>query len=215
LEEWTKVLSILFDLAKRKPWLREECGWIIFCCIQDICAQRVDTKYAEMALEYLCRNGLARTPEGVAIWVTAKDLFPTISFPHGVWQHDNPLHFREKGSLSRIMREISKAEDDPSDDKSYAKNSGVWNPKLHFAWDSVLLRLYAQLPGQGTTADKSSNPTQAGFLDIWTEVVDSEFVPSKLQNEHLMFAIGRWIVCSCLIGRTKILGIPCFHEGHH
>jgi DNA polymerase phi len=103
-----------------------------------------------------------------------------MSFPHGVWQHDNPLHVREKGALSRIMREISKAEDDSGNDKGYAENSGVWNPKLHFAWDSILVRLYTQSPSQAKTADKSSNPTQAGFLNIWTEVVDSEFCPFQI-----------------------------------
>lgn len=175
-EDWIKILTTLFDLAKKKPWLREECGWIIFCSLRDIQTHKFDVKYAEAALDSLCQNGLAKTPEGVAIWTAAKDLFPTMKFPEGVWQHGGPLHVREKATLAKIMKETSESQPEPGKENGKAQSSGVWNPKLHFAWDSVLQKLYAQSPEKnGSSKDKDSKATQASFTDIWTEVVDSKF----------------------------------------
>ncbi|OJD12938.1 hypothetical protein AJ78_06544 [Emergomyces pasteurianus Ep9510] len=184
-EEWAKILTILFELAKKKPWLREECGWIIFCSLRDIHNHKFDIKYAEAALDSLCQNGLSRTPEGVAIWTTAKDLFPTMKFPEGEWQHGSPLHIREKATLAKIMKETSESQSVPGKENSKPQNSGVWNPKLHFAWDIVLQKLYAQPPEQnGLAKDKHSKPTQASFTDIWTEVVDNGLFAAASSEER-------------------------------
>ncbi|OAX77949.1 hypothetical protein ACJ72_07746 [Emergomyces africanus] len=184
-EEWTKILTTLFELAKKKPWLREECGWIIFCSLRDIQNHKFDIKYAEAALDSLCENGLTKSPEGVAIWITAKDLFPTMKFPEGEWQHGSPLHVREKATLAKIMKETSESQSEPGKENSKAQNSGVWNPKLHFAWDIVLQKLYAQSPAQnGSSKDKHLKPTQASFTDIWTEVVDNGLFAAASSEER-------------------------------
>ncbi|KKZ67854.1 DNA polymerase phi subunit [[Emmonsia] crescens] len=184
-EDWTKILTTLFDLAKKKPWLREECGWIIFCSLRDIQTHKFDVKYAEAALDSLCQNGLAKTPEGVAIWTAAKDLFPTMKFPEGVWQHGGPLHVREKATLAKIMKETSESQPEPGKENGKAQSSGVWNPKLHFAWDSVLQKLYAQSPEKnGSSKDKDSKATQASFTDIWTEVVDNGLFAAASSEER-------------------------------
>ncbi|PGH31412.1 DNA polymerase phi subunit [[Emmonsia] crescens] len=184
-EDWIKILTTLFDLAKKKPWLREECGWIIFCSLRDIQTHKFDVKYAEAALDSLCQNGLAKTPEGVAIWTAAKDLFPTMKFPEGVWQHGGPLHVREKATLAKIMKETSESQPEPGKENGKAQSSGVWNPKLHFAWDSVLQKLYAQSPEKnGSSKDKDSKATQASFTDIWTEVVDNGLFAAASSEER-------------------------------
>ncbi|ODH48524.1 hypothetical protein GX48_05393 [Paracoccidioides brasiliensis] len=184
-EEWSKILSMLFDLAKKKPWLREECGWIIFCSLRDIQTHKFDVKYVEAALDSLCQNGLAKSPEGVAIWTVAKDLFPAMKFPEGVWKHGSPLDVREKATLAKIMKETSESEPEPGKENGVAKNSGVWNPKLHFTWDVVLQKLYAQLPElNGSLNDKNSKDTQASFMDFWTEVIDNGLFAAASSEER-------------------------------
>ncbi|KAI5283976.1 DNA-directed DNA polymerase, partial [Ascosphaera aggregata] len=170
-EEWTKICSNLLELSKKKPWLREECGWVLYCAIRDIAAKKLDEKYAQSAIDLLTENGLAKTPEGVAIWLLAKNLLPSLSFPQNVWQHGSPLDRRERGRLATIMKETSVSDEKKETGQSETQvQTGSWNPKLHFAWDAVLVRLYQQPPeGDGTKKSKSG---QAGFTDFWVEVVD-------------------------------------------
>ncbi|KEY78399.1 DNA polymerase V [Aspergillus fumigatus] len=158
--EWTKLLDLVFDLAKKKPWIREECGWIIYRCVFDLASQKAGAKYVEIALERLCANDLARTPEGVSIWLAAKEAYPKAEFPGKVWKHDDPLDSRERTQLAK---------------GNNPKSSGVWSSKLHFAWDAVIRQL-ADLP-----AKQSSRLT---FAEFWTEVVDNGLFASSSSEER-------------------------------
>ncbi|KAL4911089.1 hypothetical protein BDW74DRAFT_164726 [Aspergillus multicolor] len=169
--EWTKVLELVFDLAKKKPWLREECGWILYRSIHDLASQKADGKLVEVALQALCSNDLARTPEGVAIWLAVKDLFSGINFPSKVWKHDDPLDSKERSQLVKAMKESSS---ESEEGEKGAKSSGVWNSKLHFAWDAALLSL------NGTKESKS----RLSFVDFWTEVVDNGLFASASSEER-------------------------------
>ena len=163
--EWTKLLDLVFGLANKKPWIREECGWIVYRCVYELSTQKADAKFVESALERLCSNDLARTPEGVSIWLAAKDLFPQVNFPSKVWKHDDPLDAKERSKLAKVMKESSAV--DPEEEKQgKPKSSGVWNSKLHFAWDAVLARLAAPTKSKGS---------RLGFAVFWVEVVDSEY----------------------------------------
>jgi DNA polymerase phi len=147
-------------MSKKKPWLKEECGYAVFCTMSDIGSRKADAKYAEEILSCLCSHNLIHTPEGVAIWLAAMDLPMQIKFP-GVWQHNSPLHIREKAALGKIMKESS----EPQADAANHKNSGVWNPKLHFAWAVILPRWYKEGPST--------------FADFFVEVVDSKYRVSQ------------------------------------
>ena len=166
--EWTKLLDLVFDLAKKKPWIREECGWIVYRCVYELSAQNADAKFVESALERLCTNDLARTPEGVSIWLAAKELFPKVQLPSKVWKHDDPLDAKERNQLAKVMKESSVSEAEGENKGSKAKASGVWNSKLHFAWDAVLSRL-----SETSAKESKSKTSRLSFIDFWTEVVDS------------------------------------------
>lgn len=180
--EWTRLLDCVFELAKKKPWLREECGWIVYRCVLDLAASRksegkkeqVNVALVEVALERLCAHDLARTPEGVAVWLAAKEAFPSAKFPAKVWKHEDPLDAKERVSLGKVMKDSSdsSASSSASEDGDGQKkgSSGVWNSKLHFAWDVVLGRL-AQVP----KAKAKGESSRLGFAEFWTEVVDSMF----------------------------------------
>lgn len=171
---------MVFDLAKKKPWIREECGWVIYRCVYDLSSQKADSKFVEAALERLSSNDLARTPEGVAIWLAAKDLFPNASFPGKAWKHDDPLDAKERNQLAKVMKESSVAEPENETQGNNNKSSGVWNSKLHFAWDAVLSRV-SDMPTKESNKSKKS-PSRLNFVDFWTEVVDSKY--SGLGNKQ-------------------------------
>ncbi|KAL3460236.1 DNA polymerase phi-domain-containing protein [Aspergillus heterothallicus] len=172
IAEWTKVLELVFDLAKKKPWIREECGWIIYRSIYDLSAQKADSKLVEIALQSLCSNDLARTPEGVAIWVAARDRFSGVNFPSKVWKHDDPLDSKERNQLAKVMKES-----EPAGDSEGPKVSGVWNSKLHFSWDAVVNSL-------NLTPEKSSKSTRLGFADFWLEVIDNGLFAAASSEER-------------------------------
>ena len=197
-ENWTKLLSLIFELANNKPWLRKECGYIVYCSISDISMRKADAKYVEEILSCLCKHNLAKTPEGVAIWLAAMDSPTSVKFPPNVWQHGSPIHVREKAKLAKIMRESS-------DSQTPAENShkpAVWNPQLHFAWEAILPRLYAQEPSI--------------FADIWTEVVDSKFgitTTTLVMSLYLTRECCRWPIFSRIFRRAQVLGLPTLHQG--
>ncbi|OJJ77594.1 hypothetical protein ASPBRDRAFT_113074 [Aspergillus brasiliensis CBS 101740] len=178
--EWTKLLNLVLDLAKKKPWIREECGWIIYRCVYELAAQKADVKFLDSALEQLYSNELARTPEGVAIWLAAKDLFPNAKFPSKVWKHDDPLDAKERNQLAKVMKESSSA-DSEGESGTKAKSSGVWNSKLHFAWDTVISRL-ADAPTKESKSKGSSS--RISFADFWTEVVDNGLFAASSSEER-------------------------------
>lgn len=140
---------------------------MLYRCVYDLSARKMDTKYLEAAIERLCSYDLARSPEGIAVWLAAKDMFPKASFPEKIWKHDDPLDAKERTSLSKIMKESSAEE---ADGQKSSKSSGVWNSKLHFAWDAVLSRT-----SDGSSKSKSSKSARLSFTDFWTEVVDSKW----------------------------------------
>ncbi|GKZ37240.1 DNA-directed DNA polymerase [Aspergillus brasiliensis] len=178
--EWIKLLDLVLDLAKKKPWIREECGWIIYRCVYELAAQKADVKFLDSALEQLHSNELARTPEGVAIWLAAKDLFPNAKFPSKVWKHDDPLDAKERNQLAKVMKESSSA-DSEGESGNKAKSSGVWNSKLHFAWDTVIRRL-ADAPTKESKSKGSSS--RISFADFWTEVVDNGLFAASSSEER-------------------------------
>ena len=126
----------------------------------------------DAALNSLSSHDLVRSPEGVAIWLAAKDLFPTASFPSKAWKHDDPLDTKERNSLAKIMKESSSEESQGGGQNS--KSSGVWNSKLHFAWDAVLTRT-----SDSSKDGSKSKSSRLSFPDFWTEVVDSRCSPPR------------------------------------
>ena len=172
---WPKVLDLILELARKKPWLREECGWVIYRCVCDLSARQMDAKFVEAAVERICFHDLARSPEGVAVWLAVKDLFPSAQLPTKIWKHEDPLDPKERSSLSKIMKESSAEQNDGDGENKGSKSSGVWNSKLHFAWDAVMSRTSDGAKESDSKSKSKSKSSRLTFVDFWTEVVDSKF----------------------------------------
>ena len=160
-ERWFVILEKLFELSKRKPWLREECGAVIVKAIA-----QMNQSQAEKTFDKLFESGLAISPEGVGIWVTAKTRFPSMKFPTKPWgTTGNPLDRLQ--SLAKALKE-SATNSQGSSNVHEAKQTGNWNPQLHFVWDIVL--------GQFSQAlkQKDKKGIKSNFENFWKISVDGE-----------------------------------------
>lgn len=153
-QRWNTVLGKLLELAKKKPWIREQCGWAIMKALP-----QTSQAQAEYTLTELHDAGLALSPEGVGIWLAARSRFPDMKFPNKPWgQSGNPLEHLK--SLAKALKESSS-----KDETQQAKQTGNWNAKLHFVWEVVLAE-YA-----GAAKIKTHN-IKSDFENFWKVAVD-------------------------------------------
>jgi DNA polymerase phi len=160
---WKSILEKLLELAKKKPWIREECGWVVVEALAQL-----DESQTIYTLEQLVEAGLALTPEGVGIWLMAKNKFPDAKLPAKPWgKSSNPLDNLQ--SLSKALKESSSS--DESSAKAQSVKSGSWNPQLHFVWNLVLSH-YAE--GKAGSSD---------FEHFWKVAVDGKNMFNPISSE--------------------------------
>ena len=163
---WVRVVGKLCATAVKKPWLRQECGWLLF---QSIGVLRNDDSAGELCrllVDQMVANSVIRTPEGVAIWLEIQAKVPQTSLPKKIWHHREPLHDKELNALAEIMKN-AKVEQNESVDISASQGSGMWQSKLHFAWERLLSSLFEEKQAAGS---------RASFEKFWQKVVDGKFV---------------------------------------
>ena len=170
LEAWADILDILCDLAKRKAWLREECGFILFNSIQILKSK--DSKYAQLMVDKLLTNGYAKTSQGAAIWIGVQATFPYIEFPRGVWHHEDPLSRKETSKLAKILVETPGTNSPQDVPEPEATSKGTWTTKLPFAWDVVLTELLDVQPDRQQKNAKPAKRTK--FAEFWKDGIDSK-----------------------------------------
>ncbi len=159
---WNEILSKLLKLSKKKPWIREECGWVIVEALS-----QMDQKQAEQTLNELYEAGLALSSEGVGIWLTARNRFPNMKFPTKPWgQSGNPLEHLK--SLAKALKESS-SNDDGASKTQQAKQTGTWNPQLHFVWNIVLSEYAAALKSK-------KDGIKSEFDNFWKITVDGQLL---------------------------------------
>lgn len=175
--EWNTVIGVIIQLGDRKPWLREECGWVLYRALHDLSTQKADIKYIESVIEIICSTDFVKSPEGVAMWLLVQDSFPGAKMPQDVWKYNNdPLDRRDRRTIARIMKQVSEAEEQSA-------SSGVWNSRLHFAWDAVLTRLEdtKSADEKQDKRHKKAKESRITFEEFWTEVVDGAlFFPVQI-----------------------------------
>ena len=172
LDLWSQIVDLIVELAKRKSWLREECGWVLYQAIQGSRAGDLSSEYVQTVVDKINENGLMETPEGVAIWIATLENHSAVKFPSGLWKHKNPLHRKEKARLAKIMREAPLANHDECGQGSKTSQKGMWSSKLHFAWQVILHQLLKN-PSDGKSMKRSKD--ELNFRDFWDECVDRKF----------------------------------------
>ncbi|KAL8952334.1 MAG: hypothetical protein Q9222_001745 [Ikaeria aurantiellina] len=175
---WPKVLDIIFDAARKKSWLREECGYILYGSVQTLRAEKHDLDFVQTLINKLCTNDLARTAEGVAIWLKIRASFPKVTLPSGQWRNENPLHHQEKSRLAKVLKESSRDGTNKTDQEFSGK--GSWTPKIHFAWHVIFTEL---------TREKSANIQEqkakgVKFEEFWQVAVDEHLFAMTSSEER-------------------------------
>lgn len=177
IESWSQILEMIMGLARKKSGLREECGWILCEAVQDLGSKGRNNKYAQLIIDKLHESSLAKTPEGVAIWLRVQSEIPDVILPAGIWHNEDPLDRKEKTRIAKILKEASTSDLDQAVPSSKASQKGNWTSKLHFAWDVVLSQL---LTAEHTRYSRSTK--RQNFESFWSECVDSEYAQLLLQN---------------------------------
>lgn len=160
LPRYAEVLTLLFELSKKKPWLRESCAWTICSSVQSWPAG-VAVEAAGLTYSALVESGLARSSEGVAVWLTLQAGYPGVAPPRDVWVKESPLNSANLGSLGKVLKEAGEGE---------AQQKGSWNPKLHFVWDFIM-GVYFDEEGRWAELRKGG---VAEWKEVWRVVVDGE-----------------------------------------
>lgn len=171
---WSQMVNLLTDLAKRKPWLREECGWVLYQAIHMLGKSNCDPVFAQLIINSISDNGLAMAPEGIAIWIAAMTKTPMVKFPKGLWKRGNPLHRKETARLGMVMKEASTLILNESKTDSKGSQKGHWTSKPHFAWEVIIDRILSHQLLDGKTSTTPSKEIE--LFDFWEECVDSEYV---------------------------------------
>ncbi|KAI5466038.1 DNA polymerase phi-domain-containing protein [Mariannaea sp. PMI_226] len=146
---WSSVLELLLKMANKKVWLRSQCGWVIVQAIE-----HMSKKEAKSTLEKLADARLAKTPEGVAIWLVAITRFP--DFKIKPWE--NLLSSKSFGDLAAVLRESFSQDQGNQGQKN---KQASWTAQLHFVWDVI----------QGHYIREASSGV-GNFEQFWSRVVD-------------------------------------------
>ena len=191
-ESWKHLLNVLCEISQKKPWLRQECGWMLY----HFCSTTIDTSlqsFVEDVVDVLSVQKLIRTPEGLAIWLAAKQSFPHAKLSKHVWKHSHPLAAKDLKSVADIMKD---AKSQPSQDEFEAQGAASWSANLHFAWDVVLRLLYLSDQQRATkeighTGEKAGK-SLASFHEFWLSVVDEGLFAKDASTERKQWGMSVW-----------------------
>ncbi|KAL6855835.1 DNA polymerase phi domain-containing protein [Trichoderma novae-zelandiae] len=149
---WNTILEELLKLSNKKVWLKSQCGWVLVQALQ-----QMDKAQAKATLERLSKAGVAKTAEGVAVWMVALSRFPDLNVKP--WQH--PLSRKTLGDLAAILKESFNENSKDSSSNSRNNQQATWSAQLHFVWD-LILNHYLEA-GDSKVED---------FAQFWGRVVD-------------------------------------------
>ena len=122
-----------------------------------------------MIIDKLYEHRLCKTPEGLAVWITAQSQMHLVRFPSGVWHRDNPLDRRETATIAKILREGTSADAIDNEVVTPATSISRWSNKVHFVWDLVCSCLLRTL----NSAEQSRSGNSIKFIEFWEACVDS------------------------------------------
>lgn len=157
---WDTVLTLLLSLGSKKIWLRSQCGWMVVQAIG-----QMSQKEADSTLNKVADAGLAKTPEGVAIWLVALDRYPDLKVKP--WR--DPLSKKSLGDLTAVLKESVRESGSDQNENSRNNKQAGWTAQLHFVWD-IILSYYVKKGDSGAE----------DFDQFWLRVVDGKCIQIHL-----------------------------------
>lgn len=169
-QSWQDLMQLICNLALKKQWLRQECGWLFFTSIGYLRSSNLESEFAIAVIDSLKANNLIRTAEGVALWLEVRNCYPDAVLPKNVWKHRDPLCRDEAASLAAVMKDARAKQQQDLNESTAPQGAGTWSQQLHFSWDVLLRELY--LPAFGDAKTSSKRMT---FAKFWADVVESQY----------------------------------------
>lgn len=140
--------------------------------IMDLQAAETSPIYVQSLIQCLCTHNLARSPEGIATWITVTKEFPKAKLPKDIWHHRNPFSKKDFSAVVNIMK-LDHDPDAVHDSEGLVTDrTGAKQLTPNGAWDIVLEHL-ADLckPEYPSKADRAN--ADSLYARFWTEAVDS------------------------------------------
>lgn len=173
---WDRVLRCLLHLGNKKVWLRPQACFVVVQAIRrghlpDQTAVTTTLKTIATAdADDDLPAGLAKTPEGLGIWLAALERFPDMELPAPWTSPLAPGTYRE---LVAVLRSSSGSGDGDEAKTKTAKQPAVKqgnaSAQLHFVWDLLLQEMLRQEPRK--------------FDTFWVAIVDQVYFP-KGASDH-------------------------------
>ncbi|ETN46571.1 uncharacterized protein HMPREF1541_00756 [Cyphellophora europaea CBS 101466] len=191
--QWKRLLELVCQVAMKKPWLRQECGYVL-CQLTDDDSEHL-IPFVEEIINTLNAHKLIRTPEGVAVWLMAKRSYPKAKLSKHVWKHSHPLAKRDVQGLAEVMKN---ARSQQPDAEFGAQGSTSWNSSLHFAWKVVLNHFYEQFEEQRkySLEHKDDEETELpgsrdliGLKEFWETVVEGGLFGANSSTERKLWGV--------------------------
>ncbi|KAF2088415.1 hypothetical protein K490DRAFT_39843 [Saccharata proteae CBS 121410] len=165
------VLEQIYTAAREKPWIREECGLILCDAVKTVARESQESLFVQQILDGLVSGGLAKTPEGIAIWLTVRAVLPDMELPDGIWHKKDPLCSKERQTLANVMKEnYASVSSEPKEPGKKVKG-GSSQTTLNFAWDVVM----------ATVVQKEDAVL---LLKFWTDIVDNNLFAASASPEQ-------------------------------
>ena len=178
LESWTKLLDLVYGLARDVPWLREECGLILVQAVESLSDDSKSEPCLRTLGERLVSFKMANTPEGIAIWLALRSKNAAV-LPGNVWQNDDPLSMKNRAQLSKILKGDIQS---PSDNKDAdLVKTGAANPNPPFAWNVIISKMLAM---DSNTEEAHSDARKSQFGQLWLSAVDAHLFGLSSSHER-------------------------------
>lgn len=206
--ELRTVMCEILDLGREKSWLREPGMWTVVAAARKFGWEK---NYVGMVWKMVVERGLAKTSEGVGVWLCFDELCPREVEDGKVWGEGRwgPLVGRNLPLLARVLKESGAAGGGERDSgggkqgkgKKGGKGSGVggkgvWNPKLHWVWDEITRIYLAQdsatpettgekkMVGKEEKISTTVTDAIAPFSQFWLIVVDESLFSASSSEER-------------------------------
>ncbi|KAF2195428.1 hypothetical protein K469DRAFT_681743 [Zopfia rhizophila CBS 207.26] len=199
LECWNKVLDYIYGMARDIPWLREECGLILYEAVKSLDSKPAFATCAQEMVKRLSSFQLVNTPEGVAIWLAVRANFPSSVLPEHIWHKKDPLSKKDRIRLAKILKEDFQTTSENGSILSVKSASA--NPNPIFVWNIVLSEVLQRDQKQGS--DQAGSKT-GHFAQFWMDAVDSNlFSPSSSHERKAWgFKLFARLIKEC---RTEVI----------
>ena len=163
--QWDRLIRSIFALAAEKPWLRRECGGMLYEYLTSSSGARLEASRVQSIVDSVSYNNNWRNPEGVGLWITIQEHFTDVRLPKGIWHHSNPLSSKERQVLLKVLLENSTGDD------SNSKTAGSRQSSPSFVWSVVLAQLYRR-------------DERKPFVNFWENCVVSSLFSTSASTER-------------------------------